>query len=160
MQVKLTRTKENHLSTLGSLSIDGAKVAVTLEDGARVPKVHGETRIPPGSYRLKLRTEGGVHAKYLERFGPEFHKGMIWLQAIPDFEFVYLHCGNKVSETYGCPLVGTFEVVQSDTSKPFTITESEKAYRKVYPPIAAAILTGADVRITVADPPKRDPRVA
>ena len=37
-------------------------------------KVYGETRIPAGTYKLKLRTEGGYHQKYSKRF-PDIHRG-------------------------------------------------------------------------------------
>ena len=37
----------------------------TLEDEQRDVKVWGETRIPAGTYKLGLRTEGGFHNPYL-----------------------------------------------------------------------------------------------
>lgn len=162
MLVTMTRTKENHLSTLGSFLIDGKSAGVLcLEDGKRVPKIHGETRIPAGTYKLTLRTEGNVNEKYLERFGPAFHHGMLWLRNIPEFEFVYVHCGNFVTQTEGCLLTGRGFNPPADATKPYSVTDSETAYRKLYPPIAAAILAGADVRITVAEAfTKPDPLVA
>ena len=38
-------------------------LAYTLEDEQRDVKVWGETRIPAGTYKLKLREEGGFHNK-------------------------------------------------------------------------------------------------
>lgn len=153
MLIKVSRTKENHLSTLGAFSIEGKPTGVLcLEDGKRVPKVHGETRIPAGTYKLKLRTQGSISAKYLERFGEAFHHGMIWLQGVPDFEFVYVHCGNKVTDTEGCLLTGSAQAPHDDPAAAFAVTNSEAAYRKIYPSIAAAILADADVRLTVVDP--------
>ena len=40
----------------------------TLEDEERDEKVPGETAIPIGTYEIKLRTEGGMHEKYLRKF--------------------------------------------------------------------------------------------
>ena len=41
----------------------------TLEDEARRTKVKGETRIPAGTYKLKLRKEGGYHGRYVKKYG-------------------------------------------------------------------------------------------
>ena len=38
-------------------------LAYTLEDEQRDVKVYGETRIPAGTYKLKLRTVGGFHTR-------------------------------------------------------------------------------------------------
>ena len=59
-------------------------LAYTLEDEQRDVKVYGETRIPAGTYKLKLREEGGFHNKYLARYGADWHHGMIWVQDVPN----------------------------------------------------------------------------
>lgn len=152
MLIGMNRTKENKLSTLGNFSIDGKPTGLfCLEDGYRKPKVFGQTRIPAGTYKLKLRTEGAISAKYLARFGADFHHGMIWLQNVPDFQWVYIHCGNHVEETDGCLLTGTVAIPPAHDGAPYSIGDSEKAYRKLYPQIADAILDERDVRICVRD---------
>ena len=59
-------------STLGILSENGSLgrefLAYTLEDEFREKKVSAETRIPEGTYNVKLRTEGGFHNRYLNKF--------------------------------------------------------------------------------------------
>ncbi|KKL14000.1 hypothetical protein LCGC14_2520110 [marine sediment metagenome] len=70
----------------------------TLEDEFREIKVSGETRIPSDTYELKLRTEGGLNERYKARF-PDIHEGMIWLQNVPNFSWIYLHCGNYDDDT-------------------------------------------------------------
>lgn len=147
MLITLQRTRENHISTVGTLT--GG--FFTLEDGFRSPKVHGETRIPPGMYRLKLRTDGGMHGRYLERFGAKFHHGMIWLQDVPDFVFVYVHIGNTPTESDGCILIGSHAIAPTKPTDPFRVSESEKAYRAWYPAVAAAILNGEDCFLEVRD---------
>ena len=66
-------------STLGLLSEvgpDGREfLAYTLEDEWREEKVSAETRIPEGTYDIKLRTTGGFHSRYANKFG-DWHKGM------------------------------------------------------------------------------------
>ena len=59
-------------STLGLLfergDVDDNWLCFTLEDEHRDVKVAGETRIPDGVYPLKIRTHGGFHTKYKEKY--------------------------------------------------------------------------------------------
>ena len=79
-------------STLGLLFENGAHgrefLAYTLEDEFREEKVSAETRIPEGTYDVKLRTVGGFHSRYLDKFGADFHKGMLHVQDVPGFEYI------------------------------------------------------------------------
>src|SRR5262245_15554894 len=77
--IKLRRTRQNQVSTVGDISVEELPVCDALEDAWHMVKMPGITRIPAGLYEIRLRTEGGMHAKYAERF-LEFHKGMLWLQ--------------------------------------------------------------------------------
>lgn len=124
----------------GELFIDGLKQCETLEDEKRETKVKAETAIPAGQYQIKLRNEGGMHGRYKDRF--PFHKGMLWLQDVPAFEWVYIHTGNTDDETAGCILVGSG---QTDAG----IFESIKAYTKIYPMVSEAILRNEPVMIEV-----------
>lgn len=145
MIVSVQRTLVTTNSTIGHLRVKD-RDCYTLEDPVRQVKVHGRTAIPPGQYVLKLRTEGGMDLRYAARFG-NWHKGMLWLQDVPQFEYVYLHIGNTPEDTEGCILVGA--TVGRDS-----IGSSEAAYREIYPVIAAAILDGDDVLIDVLSAPK------
>jgi hypothetical protein len=139
--IRLIRLESNAKGTLGVLLPPaGTAWCYTLEDPARDgPKIPGATRIPAGRYELKLRREGGFHARYLARFGAEFHRGMLHLQGVPEFTWVLLHCGNAPEDTAGCPLVG--EVAIQTTLGP-RLRGSQTAYQRVYPPIAAALERG------------------
>jgi len=90
MNITLQRINRGTDSTIGSLFIGaGAGLyfhSFTCEDEQRNIKVRNETRIPAGRYEIKLRTEGGFHAKYSNRY-PKTHKGMLWLQDVPNFEW-------------------------------------------------------------------------
>ena len=77
--------------TNGLLHIDGQFMCYTLEDQYQAVKVPGETRIPDGIYRLGLRTVGGFHNRYLAKYGPDFHKGMIEVLNVPGFKYILLH---------------------------------------------------------------------
>ena len=110
------------------------QLCYTLEDESRVVKVAKETRIPSGRYLLSLRTEGNLTKKYQARF-PEIHKGMIWLQDVPNFVYIYIHCGNDDEDTSGCVLIG-------ESLGKGTVLNSRSAYRKVYPIIRDSIKDG------------------
>ena len=145
LHLTLTRTSLSDAYTLGVLHEAGNREALcfTLEDPVRDPsgeKIPGETAIPFGRYPMELRTEGGMHGRYAERFR-SIHEGMLWVRAVPNFEWVYLHVGNSVSDSRGCPLVGR-------QLRPGRVTESASAYRLIYPKIAAAIqLDGAELEV-------------
>lgn len=116
----------------------------TLEDQAQTTKVYGETRIPAGTYNLTLRTEGGFHTRYLSKFGGEFHKGMIYVNEVPNFEYILWHIGNTDDDTAGCLLLGK-------TQQANFIGSSGDAYKDVYPKVRDAILYGEKVTATYID---------
>mgnify|MGYP003147362090 CR=1 FL=1 len=138
-------------STLGKLyqlTDEGRELqCFTLEDEIREIKIPGETAIPAGTYEIKLRTEGGMHEKYLRKFLELPHRGMLWLQNIPDFEWVYLHIGNTDDDSLGCPLVG--RVPNTTASGEFQVYESTAAYRELYPKLADPIADGERVVLEV-----------
>ena len=112
-------------------------LAYTLEDEKRDEKVRGETRIPAGTYKIKLRTEGGHHNKYASKYG-SMHKGMLWLQDVPNFKWILIHCGNTDEHTAGCLLVGDSQE-NNQIKKDGFIGKSGNAYKRIYPAIAKAI---------------------
>ena len=109
MKLKVLRFSSQDDSTNGLLfnDSDGKMnfLCYTLEDEAREVKVKGETRVPAGTYKVELRTEGGFNNKYTKKYG-DFHKGMLHVTNVPNFEFILIHTGNDDSHTAGCLLVG------------------------------------------------------
>jgi hypothetical protein len=146
MKLELLRYSTGKESTLGLLYLDDKFVCFTIEDQKNDKKVMHKTRIPEGEYEIKLRTVGGFHANYSKQF-KDIHKGMLWLQDVPGFEYILIHVGNTDNDSSGCILVGngaTENVVGRGS-----VTDSVKAYRRIYPVIAAAILKGETVTIEV-----------
>lgn len=149
MKLTLTRVSSDKESTLGLLDIAGAYQCVTVEDQKQLgPKVHGETRIPAGTYDIKLRTVGSFHDRYKRKFG-DWHQGMLWLQDVPGFEYILIHTGNTEADSSGCIIVGTRAIKNGKGGG--TVTESVKAYQALYPKVRDAILRGEDVTITIID---------
>ena len=121
----------------------------TLEDEHREEKVKGETRVPAGTYRITLRKVGGFHGRYLKKYG-EMHKGALWVRDVPNFEYILIHTGNTDEHTAGCLLLGDSQQANFGDSNGF-VGSSVNAYKRVYPPIAAALESGEEVTITYTD---------
>ena len=121
----------------------------TLEDEYRSTKVRGETRVPAGTYKLELRTEGGFHARYTKKYG-SIHRGMLHVTDVPGFEYILIHTGNTDEHTAGCLLVGDSQENNQLLPDGF-IGKSVNAYKRIYPAIAKAIEQGEEVYITYQD---------
>ena len=151
MEFLVQRISSGDESTLGNLFefIDGLPrfECFTLEDQYNEPKIPGETRIPPGRYQIKLRTEGGMHQRYGKRF--PWHRGMLWLQDVVGFEWIYIHVGNKDDDSEGCILVGNGQI--SNVEERGQVTSSVAAYKRLYSKIVEALSDGQEVWITIED---------
>jgi len=121
----------------------------TIEDEKRTQKIFGETRIPEGVYEIKLRTEGGFHNRYLKQYGSDFHKGMLWITNVPNFEWVLIHKGNTDDDTAGCLIVG--DDCKQNVTQSGMVPNSNNAYKRIYPKILNSILSGETVLIEYKD---------
>lgn len=150
MKLTLDRYFKTNDFTVGRLSIqyDEALPPIfecyTLEDEHRETKVMHETRIPAGTYEIKLRLFGGHHERYKVKF--PFHKGMLWLQDVPKFKDILIHIGNQEKDTSGCVLVGK----SVDLKKGF-LSSSTLAYESMYKKVADELVKGEKVFITITD---------
>lgn len=153
LELELYRISSGTTSTLGILYIDRKARAFTVEDEYRFEKKPGETRIPAGVYPIQYRKAGKMLAKYQEKFrGQIEHPGMLELQGVPGFEFVYIHFGNREDETDGCILVN--RIATLDTQFGGGIGgDSVSIYLSIYREISAALNAGRKVVITVRDAP-------
>lgn len=135
MGIKITRVAQTENSTLSLLHIDGKFECYLLEDKLRKVKLKKHTAIPSGKYKLKLNTDGGMNVRYKRRF-PEMHKGMIEIDGIDNFDYVYIHLGNSINDTEGCPLTGSAVTIRGGE---FFVTGSEAQYVKTYPKLLKLI---------------------
>lgn len=147
LNTRISTGVEATLGTLFDVTAEPAFLCYVLEDQPNEPKVPGETRIPAGRYRINFRDEGGMIVRYKKRFA--WHRGMLHLHNVPDFQFVYIHVGNKDDDTDGCLLVGDGQV--SNVQDRGMVTTSVTAYRRLYEKIAAVLDAGDEVWITVED---------
>lgn len=143
MKLHLLRFHDGDNDTLGLLFINGKFAAFTLEDEKRNVKVVGETRIPAGTYPVKLT--------YSPKFTPRYGHDMLLIDNVPGFTGIRIHKGNTEKDTEGCLLVGDIAVFNA--SGVSQIQHSGAAYDRVYPIIAGAIRAGEAVTLTVQDAP-------
>lgn len=127
IEIQVNRIKSNKSATLSTVSINGVFECFGLEDEHRYEKKAGETRIPEGTYKVKLRTEGGFHNRYTQKFGAS-HKGMLHVQDVPGFEYILIHVGNTDKDTAGCLLVGSIGYGAENLS----VGSSTPSYLKLY----------------------------
>lgn len=135
IHLTLERLASDGDATIGLLKIDGQPECFTLEDERRDVKIAGETRIPAGVYPIKSRDAGGLVQRYKKRFS--WQRGMLWLQMVPGFQWIYIHIGNDDGDTAGCILVGAGADLDG-----MTIGASAKAYARLYEKLIDAAETG------------------
>ena len=142
MKLKVVRFSSQEDSTSGLLFLEkngGLEfLCYTLEDEYRDSKIRGETRVPAGTYKIELRSEGGFHKRYSRKYG-RMHKGMLQITNVPGFEYILIHTGNTDEHTAGCLLVGDSQENNVIIKDGF-IGKSNNAYKRIYPDIAKAVL--------------------
>lgn len=133
METKIIRVAQGKESTLSQLYINGIFQCYLLEDKIREVKIACQTAIPKGVFSLKLNTYGAKNVDYQKTFG-KIHQGMIEITGLPNFSFVYIHIGNTIKETAGCPLCGFgFQLVDGN----YQVSQSVAAYKMIYPKLVA-----------------------
>lgn len=148
----LRRLTNGPNSTPGELlGPDGVKLCATLERQWLNNK-RGESRIPPGTYRLDLKTVGTSRfdEHYRKIFG-DLHQGMIIIEGVPDRSQILVHMGNWASQTEGCVIVGARTIPHGKADFAVPAGESRDGYLIAYPRLLTTIREGG-ARIQVTDP--------
>lgn len=146
MLITVDRYLSSNEATLSKIYVDGRPMGYGVEDEARAVKIPGETRIPAGTYKITLRTEGGFHQRYsTDRRFRAFHEGMLWVRDVPGFEYVLIHVGNTEADTNGCLCVG-----ETRDELQLTVFNSALAYSRLYKLVLPAAKAG-NLQITYLD---------
>lgn len=131
-QFRLFDNDDDTISILYYVMKTGMKYIFIIEDEFREVKVPGETRIPAGTYEIKMRKEGGFYDRYSNRHKVKAIReitkkyGIPWLQDVPGFKLILIHCGNDADDTDGCLCTGMFP--NNNSVKPGFISYSADAY--------------------------------
>jgi len=165
-QVIVNRFPSESDWTLSKFYILGQEFGVGIEDEFRQVKVHGETRIPNGTYELTLTDSPKFSKSYFEssrvpeikpKKGGEFihpHK-LITVNNVPNFSRILWHWGNTDEDTDGCYIVGsTIGKIGTQAA----VLGSRKKYEQVYPIISSLIksraVNGMKTFVTYRDMPQ------
>ena len=148
MEILVRRIAKRPTYTIGRMYIDGKYVCDTLEDTDRglkqsmsleeikKKKIYGKTAIPTGTYKVTMDV---VSPKFKNRVWAKPYGGKLpRLIAVPGYEGVLIHAGNKAEDSLGCVLVGENKVVGQ-------VINSQATFKKVM-----NILTkGDNITITI-----------
>lgn len=145
MELQVHLIAETKNSTASRLDLDGEFFAFLVEDGSRLIKEPGKTRIPPGRYEIIPRTFGGHFESYKARFG---HKFSIEVKDVPNFTNILIHIGNTTGDTAGCPLIN-YGIEYLPNSDVYTGRNSTKAYLAFYDLLQEAFAAKEPVFITI-----------
>ena len=127
MILTLNRIFHSDTTTIGRLFIDKAPECWVLEDTKRLEKIKGITRIPAGSYKIRVRQFGRIHEKYKTRF--DYHEGTLELLNVDNFSDILIHIGNSHYDTEGCLLLGKW--VTADLRLAYSTLAYSSFYKKV-----------------------------
>jgi hypothetical protein len=159
MKLLLIRDYDNSNETAGKLYFRSAlnkkiKYLHTLEDQKQITKVHGETRIPSGTYNITSKQEGGFYNRYLLHKDEKIREltkefGILQINDIPGFTNVLIHIGNYDEDTKGCLLIGlTTNNFSMDTG---FISNSTEAYKFLLEEIGIVLYRPEPVQIQIMD---------
>lgn len=137
MKLLVERMEHGQDYTIGKLYIDGIFHCYTIEDQKNEKKVHGETRIPDGTYKVGTR--------WSPKFSPKTNHEMLWVKDVPGFEYILIHTGNTDDDTEGCLVLGKR---LGSLNNQRAVLDSKTAYNEVYPIVRKAIDLGEEVTIT------------
>ena len=147
MLIQVQRIVDDGTSSVGALAVDGEFLCYTLEDTRRKEKVAGKTRIPKGTFEVKMRKDlTPLTKKYRKKY--DWFSYHLELQDVPDFQFVYIHIGNYHTNTDGCLLVGEYPSAYGET---MAVVNSTKVFEVLYKKVSEALLHGEQVKITITD---------
>jgi hypothetical protein len=142
MKIKIARVARKPSYTIGHLFIDRHYFCDTLEppdrsltsastyDDILLAKCKGPTAIPQGIYHVTLTKS------------PKFGCILPLLMAVPGFEGIRIHAGNRPNDTRGCVLVG-FNKLKG------MVINSTSILRILIDRMNAAISRGMDVELEI-----------
>ena len=148
----LTRYSDNGNSTQGLLhAIDNNDLRFlnyTLEDESRPVKVKHETCIPSGLYEVLQRKETTpMTEKYRRKF--DWFDYHLELQNVEGFSGIYIHIGNKDTDSSGCVLVQD-QANNNTIGKGFN-GSSTPAFERLYNLVRSELNCGGKVFIQIRD---------
>lgn len=152
MELRVIRSWIKGNAACGTLMIKGdhgwERHCATLEDLPRPEKIKHETCIPVGTYEVKKREIlSGMTKRYRTIYGDKFDFHLE-LQGVEDYDYVYIHHGNRAGHTSGCILLGS--AITTSKGNGF-VTNSRKTFINFYQMVEQALNAGETVTIEVVE---------
>jgi hypothetical protein len=152
------RYAEGENTTVSRVSEEGEFVCYFLEDSIRDngEKVHGETCIPTGRYRVGITHNSPMSMRYYARWPDSWYAGLPTLTwdhpegrpMDPYFSALRIHPGSGHSDTLGCPLTATdVEMVDGDYRAVGSVRAFERLCHRIYEVLDA----GEECYLTISD---------
>ena len=129
--IKVERFLHHPDCEISRVYVNGEYFCFSIEDAFRTTKIKGETCIPYGIYPLATR--------WSPKFSKSYNHDMIWVQNVPDFEFILIHWGNTISDTEGCLIIGDKIGVVNQKD---AVLNSRATYQRFYARVINQIKAG------------------
>ena len=160
MKLLLHRDFDNGKDTLGRLYYrdqyyQDLKYVYTLEDEYRKDKVKGETRIPGDRFSDVIARKGGkIYEAFSKSSIEEIRSftqkyGVLEIMAVPNFENILFHVGNKDTDSNGCILIG--DMANNSSSISGFISASMTAYSRLVGTVGFYLDKGESIRLEIID---------
>ena len=149
MELVQQRVSQKGDSTYSVLSLEGKQLCFTIEDIHHNVKVDNETRISSGRYEIKFREVLSPKTKRYRELYPSWFTWHLELQDVPEFTYIYMHIGNRSSDSSGCLLLN--KGVSELSNGNYVGHSSWAAFIEVYSIISDALTSGERVFITIRD---------
>lgn len=148
------RWGEGKATTVSSVCDENGKhICYFLEDAIRYVKVHGQTAIPAGRYKLGITHNSGLAMRYYNKYPDSWFRGLPTLEWAgdgpmePKFTNLRVHSGVHKGHTKGCPLTAR-EVVK--VGEDYEARDSMDAMQDFCLKLYAALARG-DVFLEITD---------
>jgi hypothetical protein len=146
MVISIIRKPSEKGCTLSTWYVDGQYQCVGIEDvvrGQGQPKVHGQTAIPAGTYRVR-NTMSTRFKRILPQLFDQPGKTTLFGSRPIDNCGVRIHSGNYATDTEGCLLPGT-TVAAGGTM----VTNSRVAFDSLFAKINEALARKETITLTI-----------
>lgn len=98
MNISITKLGQTEYSTVSKIFFGTLFIGFVIEDGERMNKIHGSTRIDAGTYKMVA----DVSTRFTYKYGYCWH-----IIGLPRHLEVKIHKGNTIAHTSGCLLPNT-----------------------------------------------------
>ncbi|WP_372774599.1 DUF5675 family protein [Mangrovibacterium sp.] len=147
--LKMIRISDDGDTTLGLLFINNQFYCYTLEDSGKRVNNPTETRIPAGTYPIRLSSSTDEMTQKYKTQYPDWFSTHLQVQQVPGYPSVYIHQGGNHQHTSSGGILVS-DSVQGQW-KHAELTNSLLTFKRLYKFINDEMATGTAYRIMILD---------